>query len=153
MLPGLPAHPRRYLHRDQCKCGQSQRYQSGWGDYRIRADGVGGYLWSPDGTFTTFNPPGSTYMSPFAINPAGAITGYYCEGTRGCHGFLRCPDGTFTTFDGPGSTFTYGVAINSSGVITGAFNDAAASVTALCGFHKPTPRYILDLNQAEKLFL
>jgi hypothetical protein len=83
-----------------------------------------GYLWSHGGTFTTFNPPGSTFTAPFAINPAGAITGYYCDAV-GCHGFLRTPDGSFATFDPPGSTYTFPPAINPGGVIIGAFEDAS----------------------------
>ena len=81
-------------------------------------------LRAPDGTFITFNPPGSEFTAPFAINPAGAILGYYYD-TVGCHGFLRAPDGSIATFDPPGSTFTYGTAINPGGVITGGFEDAS----------------------------
>ena len=88
---------------------------------------TGGYVWSRDGTFTTFNPTGSIYTAPFAINCAGAITGYYCDdfGNLACHGFVRASDGNITTFDPPGSIFTYAVGINRAGVITGAFSDAS----------------------------
>jgi uncharacterized membrane protein len=90
------------------------------------ADGSNsGYLRSPDGTFTTFNPPGATATAVLAINPAGAITGYYLDANFGAHGFVRAPDGTFTTFDPPGSTFTEPSAINAAGVITGLFQDAS----------------------------
>jgi hypothetical protein len=34
-----------------------------------------GFLRSDDGTFTTFNGPGSIFTFPASINPAGAITG------------------------------------------------------------------------------
>jgi hypothetical protein len=50
-----------------------------------------GYLWSPGGTFTTFNPPGSTFTAPFAINPKGVITGEYFDASDTAHGFLRIP--------------------------------------------------------------
>ena len=49
-----------------------------------------GFVRAPNGAMTIFNPPGSEYTSPFAINPAGAVTGYFCDGS-GCHGFLRDP--------------------------------------------------------------
>ena len=84
-------------------------------------------LRAPDGTFITFNPPGSEFTAPFAINPAGAITGYYVDANFGVHGFVRAADGTFTTFDPPGSTFTFPSAINPGGVITGAFYDASGA--------------------------
>jgi hypothetical protein len=49
------------------------------------------------GTITTFDPPGSTFINPFdinfqlpvAINPAGAITGYFFDASLVSHGFLR----------------------------------------------------------------
>jgi hypothetical protein len=54
-------------------------------------------------TIITFDPAGSQGTSPFAINPAGAITGYYSDGFGVAHGFLRTPGphGTITTFDVP----------------------------------------------------
>lgn len=87
---------------------------------------AGGFLQSPNGTFTVFNPPDSTSTVPTAINPAGAITGSYFSDML--HGFLRAPGGTITTFDPPGSTFTFAAAINPSGVITGSFIDAGGVV-------------------------
>jgi uncharacterized membrane protein len=80
-----------------------------------------GFLVTPNGTFTTFDPPGSIFTEVLAINNAGIIIGDYCNETT-CHGFLRAPDGTVTTFDAPpGSTQgTIPLAINQGGVITGA---------------------------------
>ena len=87
---------------------------------------TGGYLWSRDGTFSTFNLPGSIYTAPWAINCAGTITGYYWDGnTFVFHSFVRARDGNITTFDFPGSTATEAFGINSAGVITGAFYDAS----------------------------
>ena len=41
-------------------------------------------------TITTFDPTGSIFTSPTAINPAGQITGWYLTGAPfGLHGFLR----------------------------------------------------------------
>ncbi|PYT26012.1 MAG: hypothetical protein DMG58_23295 [Acidobacteria bacterium] len=82
-------------------------------------------------TFTTFDAPGAGAnqnqgTAPVAINPAGAITGYYIDANWGGHGFLRAPDGTFTTFDVPGSNSANGAgtvpaSINSSGTVTGTY--------------------------------
>jgi hypothetical protein len=58
-------------------------------------------------TFITFDPPGSISTYATAINPAGAITGYYQDASFMYHGFLRASDGTITTFDPPGSTGYY----------------------------------------------
>jgi hypothetical protein len=79
-----------------------------------------GYLRTPDGTITTFTPPGplSQYVQTYytvttGINAVGAITGtsydYY-----GQHGFVRAPDGTITAFDSP-DTGTYRVNCPSCG--------------------------------------
>jgi uncharacterized membrane protein len=84
-----------------------------------------GYLRAPNGTFTVFDPPGSQSTNPAAINPAGAVTGYFFNaGATGvAHGFLRAPNGTFTTFDPRGATVTIPTAINPAGTITGQFFD------------------------------
>ena len=73
MLPRLRADCRRHLHRDQCKCGHPFRHQSGWGDHGITplTGPDGGYLRSPDGTFITFNPPGSTATCFARHQPGG----------------------------------------------------------------------------------
>ena len=71
---------------------------------------------APQPTITTFDvSTGAVFgTSPSGINPAGAITGYYCDAVT-CHGFLRAPDGTVTTFDFPGSGYTQPVGINPEG--------------------------------------
>ena len=83
-----------------------------------------GFLRAPNGTFTLFDPPGSLFTLPLAINPAGVVTGNSFRSTGGSHGFLRAPNGTFTTFDPLGSTFTQPDAINPAGTVTGQFFDA-----------------------------
>jgi hypothetical protein len=69
-----------------------------------------------DGTFTKFDPSNGTFGeqqigTTMAINPAGAVTGYYQTGDYTWHDFLRAPNGTFTKFDfpipGAGSQGTY----------------------------------------------
>ncbi len=57
-----------------------------------------GFLRAPDGTITTFDPPGSNGLFTHAlggINPGGAITGSYFDANFLFHGFVRAPDGTF----------------------------------------------------------
>jgi hypothetical protein len=73
-----------------------------------------GFLRTPDGTFTTFDPPGSVFTQVLAINPAGAITGDYCDAVA-CHGFVRAPNESIATFDNPAG----GIAINPAGAVVG----------------------------------
>jgi hypothetical protein len=80
------------------------------------------YVRFPDGATTVFDGPDATYTEPLAINPAGAITGYFCS--NACHGFLRTPDGVITAFDPPGSFFTFPTEINAPGAIIGVYLDA-----------------------------
>jgi hypothetical protein len=82
------------------------------------------------GGFTVFDAPGAVLGTvPYAINPAGAVAGYYLDATPSFHGFARTPDGTLTTFDAPGagSGFAQGtqsLGINPAGAITGQYIDA-----------------------------
>jgi hypothetical protein len=82
------------------------------------------------GTFITFDIPGAGTSSSegtyaFAINGAGATTGYYIDANGVPHGFLRASGGTITTFDAPDDVNgTYPSGINSAGVITGYSYDA-----------------------------
>lgn len=79
-----------------------------------------GFERAPHGTFTSFDPSGSTSTWPASIKPAGAITGsYLLKGSGAFHGFLRAPDGTITEFDVPGETWTYPTGINPAWAITG----------------------------------
>jgi hypothetical protein len=58
-----------------------------------------GFLRAKDGTITAFDPPGSAWsifapfdnnnQLPIAINPLGAIAGYYLDANFAAHGFLR----------------------------------------------------------------
>jgi hypothetical protein len=95
--------------------------------YYQDASGINhGFLRTPDGTITEFDPPGypnnTLFVNPglntLAIDPAGTITGSYVDANGFVHGFLRFHNGTFTTFDFPGppgfpSVGTYPSAINS----------------------------------------
>ena len=79
----------------------------------------------PAVTFTTFDPPGSTFTLPSAITPTRVIIGCYLDASGVTHGFLRTPSGSFTTIDVPGSTFTYATGITPGGVIIGWYGDAS----------------------------
>ena len=76
------------------------------------------------GTFIEFDAPGVGTF-PFAINPAGIITGYYNDASYIGHGFVRTVGGTIVTFDAPNQvTGTYPAAINAEGTVTGYYSDA-----------------------------
>jgi len=84
----------------------------------VSANAVG-----PKGKIITFDVTGAgtgAYQGtqPLAINPAGAITGLFCDPST-CHGFVRAPDGTITPFDVLGAAGTAAESINPAGAITG----------------------------------
>lgn len=70
-------------------------------------------------TIVEFNVPGSDFTTPFAINSAGVITGFYGVGDQDASGFIRAADGTITSFDATGSVVTSPFAINDDGRICG----------------------------------
>jgi hypothetical protein len=97
-----------------------------------------GLLRAEDGAFTTFDAPGAgtgflngtLTASEEALTPAGAIAGYYRDGSNAYHGYLRSPDGSFTTFDCPGAGTgafqgTLPGGINPAGTIPGTCLDAS----------------------------
>jgi hypothetical protein len=82
-----------------------------------------GFVRAPDGTFTTFAPPG-VGGGGIAINTAGVVAGNDTDSNSVTHGFVRTADGTIQSFDAPGAgtgvyegTLAYG--INNKGAITG----------------------------------
>lgn len=79
-----------------------------------------GFLGIP-GAFTTFDPIGSVYTSPAALNAPGAVTGAYSDGNFLTHGFLRASTGAFTVFDPPGAGLTEADVINPQGAIAGIY--------------------------------
>jgi hypothetical protein len=70
--------------------------------------GAHGFLRERNGSFTTFDPPGSTSTYVGSISTNGEIAGAWCETSLfTCarpHGFVRAKNGTFTTFDSPDSS-------------------------------------------------
>jgi hypothetical protein len=98
-----------------------------------------GFIRSPSGVITQFDPPGSQETdvpSPASINDFGAVTGDYwvCSvdlSSCGVHGFIRNANGRYTTFDVPGANpdgyaggGTYPQGINNFGEVTGYYGDA-----------------------------
>jgi hypothetical protein len=89
-----------------------------------------GYLRSPDGTFTTFDAPGSGKgftqgTIPISLNDLGVITGFYFDSNNVNHGFLGRP-GAFASFDPPGSVATQPESLNDFGIITGLYLDGSS---------------------------
>ncbi len=96
------------------------------------------FVRTSDGTFTTFEVPGSsmeagqgTLPASFSgLNNFGAITGLYYDANNVFHGFLRNPDDTFVKFEAPGADTTdsfYGTfpqSLNDFGAIAGYYIDA-----------------------------
>ena len=92
-----------------------------------------GVLRTPDGTMTTFDPPGAGTgpfqgTLPLGINQEGTIEGFYVDASDSNHGFLRTSDGIITTFDVPGAGTgpfqgTSGQGINAPGMVTGEYID------------------------------
>ncbi len=93
----------------------------------------GGFVMSPGGAVTLFQPPGqipefhnlavlsSFIFAPhwFSIDQAGDITGSYLDAAGYQRGFVRNPYGTLTSFDPPESKQTNPTSINDGGVIAG----------------------------------
>ncbi len=93
------------------------------------------FLWTPDGTFVSFDLPNANpynFIGANSVNAEGAIVGTFADRNTGVfHGFLRAPDGTFTIIDGPGVNqgaggSTGATAINSRGEILGGFSTTNA---------------------------
>jgi hypothetical protein len=93
-----------------------------------------GFVRTPDGKITTFDPLGSAGTFPENINNFGVIAGIFYDANGVGHGFVRAADGHITTFDpphsftGPSSFGTYNAFINDLGVIAGSYFDATTYV-------------------------
>jgi hypothetical protein len=104
--------------------------------YYYDASGVThGFLRSPDGKFTSFDPLGVGGFGTFpkVVNLEGTIVGNYTDSNYSFRAFLRTSDGKFTTWIGPdactGNGFDdgcYGSGasnINALGIIVGGYED------------------------------
>ena len=100
---------------------------------------AGGFVLSPDGVTTLFNPPGTLVTFPvidsffgeiplfsfprsISINQEGSITGSYVDTAGVQHGFVRNPYGTLATFDPPEGNQTTATSINDGGAIAGFYH-------------------------------
>jgi hypothetical protein len=95
----------------------------------------GGFVMSPDGNLTKFQPPGAILTLPLSqaapyfesltaprvlsIDQAGDVTGSYADAAGVQHGFVRNPYGTLTSFDPPEGKQTTATSINDGGAIAG----------------------------------
>jgi hypothetical protein len=61
------------------------------GTYAGKGFSSHGFLRSPTGTITSFDPPGSTFTAPESINRSGVIAGFYYDDNGTAHGFVRSP--------------------------------------------------------------
>jgi uncharacterized membrane protein len=98
---------------------------------------TGGFVRSPQGTFTLFTPPGTMVTLPrmgyqlnaesssaphrLSINEEGSITGSYTGSGGAQHGFVRGAYGAITSFDPPSGRQTTATSINDNGVIAGSY--------------------------------
>jgi len=101
------------------------------GFYVDAASNRHGFVRAANGVITEFDPPGSIFTNPNAIDALGDITGFYFDADFVGHGFLRARDGTITSFDAPGADMTpgvgngtFGVSLTPSGEIEGIVVDA-----------------------------
>jgi hypothetical protein len=93
---------------------------------------------APDGTITPFEPEGSgtgpgqgtVSCTRDCINPAGAISASYLDGSNVNHAFVRAPDGTIITYNVPGASTgpfqgPYNYGINPAWTTVGAYIDSS----------------------------
>jgi hypothetical protein len=94
---------------------------------------AGGFVMSPDGQLTLFQPPGTIPTLPshiseyggsafphwISVDRAGDVTGSYSDAAGVQHGFVRNPYGTITSFDPPEGKQTNATSINDGGAIAG----------------------------------
>jgi hypothetical protein len=90
--------------------------------------GFHGLIRVPDGTFTTFDPPGSVFTDNAGINAEGTVMGFYLDASFAFHGYVRAPKGTLHLVDvsGAGTGPFQGTEpfnINARGDVTGAYVD------------------------------
>jgi hypothetical protein len=97
-------------------------------------------LYAATGTISSFNPQGSTWADPTAINLGGVIAGNWIDSTGLRHGYLRSLSGTVATVDEPDAgslpndgTWIFG--INDLGQTTGSYSCTGSSgAIEPCGF-------------------
>jgi hypothetical protein len=93
---------------------------------------TGGFVMSPDGVFSLFQPPGMLLAFPvgglggsllaphsISVDQAGDVAGSYTDAGGVEHGFVRNPYGTLTTFDPPEGDQTTATSIAGGGLVAG----------------------------------
>ncbi|MGD0191997.1 MAG: hypothetical protein ABSD74_14750 [Rhizomicrobium sp.] len=103
----------------------------------VMAAAIAAVLASPamatGGQYVAFDPTGSNYTVPMAINDASTITGYWFDGID-YHGFVRSSGGDITSFDPPGSLITTPVFVNDRGIIVGLYQTVVNNNSLAHGF-------------------
>jgi len=108
---------------------------AGWYANCNTENNIGGFVRSPEGNLTLFQPPGTILTPPLSqfllfgesltaphwvsIDQAGDITGSYTDTAGVQHGFVRNPYGTMTSFDPPEGKQTTATSISDGGAIAG----------------------------------
>jgi probable HAF family extracellular repeat protein len=77
-----------------------------------------------NGTFSSFDVPGSTSTAAWDMNPSGDIVGVFVDQSNKTHGFLWT-GGEFFSIDFQGATITRAFGINARGDIVGTYVDSA----------------------------
>ncbi len=150
------------------------------GSYIDSSNARHGFVRSAGGTFTEFDPPGSTTTTvsggglsgtqATSIDTAGDVAGSYTDANFVRHGFLRTADGTITSFDAPGVDLTapsgelggtFAINIDPSGsYIAGGYDDAnglahgfvRASDGTITTFDAPNATTIAPMGASLPLF-
>jgi len=100
------------------------------GGYSDTSNVFHGFLRSPDGAITPFDPTDSQFTDPAGINEEGVIAGFYAKATGPYHGFVRSSTGQIASFDvsGAGTEAGQGTetfALNDPGNVVGAYVDTS----------------------------
>jgi hypothetical protein len=97
----------------------------GWTVGFYGATSAHGFLRSPSGAITLFDPSGSSSTVPIVINSGGWIAGTYLDAKGVRHGFVRNAQGKFTSFIPRRSSSFYVGSINASNEIVGSYTDVS----------------------------
>jgi hypothetical protein len=95
------------------------------GKYIAKTDGLTHGFTYNAGTYTSFDPSGSTNTAPAFVNNSGAIGGSFTD-SAGTHGFTLVGT-TYTTVDFPAATSTSVIGIGPSGEVIGNFVDSTGN--------------------------
>jgi hypothetical protein len=84
-----------------------------------------GYLRTPEGKFTEFDPMGSDDTYVTGINAHGTVAGFYTDSSGARHGFVREANGVITDVNVPNAVKTLINGINASGASAGQYYDGS----------------------------